>query len=226
MNKRIVWRKVRIWSVDRRMSVMRPPIISRGSGEDLLKEIRAMPSEGKRPLSFQEAYQIFTEAFHRHLRSPDSTLESSSLFHDNMIPWLTEQGYFIQLTGDEYIYEEQRDLKDEASKLDIEDAAACLRFGLDIWESINTLGPRGAEEICECIPDCAFREFWLECISLIKATDCAIGIFKHVEQQFQQGKVSKKYLEASRTILEFAKAWDSGVVDDFFVQGTSLKRVA
>lgn len=73
------------------------------SGWVLLQQIQAMPR--KRPVSVQEGWRMMIQEVHRQVdlgnNEPDIQGHSNWLFA-NTVLWLSQQGYHVELTGDEF----------------------------------------------------------------------------------------------------------------------------
>lgn len=92
------------------------PFVPHESGELFLKQILAMPKEGKTPLNYDEAQWMFGKeslafstsilsglnAWKKYPKIKQQEIKMCQDFIANMVIWLSERGYYIQLQGDEY----------------------------------------------------------------------------------------------------------------------------
>lgn len=101
-SEHIKWKKIKLWSRDRTVSMLLEPCVPYQSGSILLKQLMGMPSSGKTPIPFDTANQVFLEYYHEACLQPGSTKESCQKLFNDMVGWLSRQGYFVTLTGEEY----------------------------------------------------------------------------------------------------------------------------
>jgi hypothetical protein len=87
--------------------VMQDVPLPNRSGELLLQQILRMPREGKSRVSFNYAMTLFTHAMFDHMEDPKGTRESFLQFKDRMVQWISDQGYWVELSGNEFFI--QRD---------------------------------------------------------------------------------------------------------------------
>lgn len=190
----------------------------------LLRQIQSMPKEGRTAISFDEAAAAFEQAFFDFAELPESTRESVQKMSDEWIAWVSSQGYWIELKGNEYGCDEEIDLKEVARSLNVESRDSCLRIGLMMWQAAVEMGPK-AEEIYNCLPEGAFKCFWLETLGTSRWLDVATGIVKSASLQEQQRLVTPVYLGAIGTLLELAEAGESALSPhDFYVDRGMLRR--
>jgi hypothetical protein len=73
-----------------------------GDGALLLEQILTMPRAGKQAIGFDDAAAMFVAHYHTYIESKESTRESVTKLGDQWVQWVTDQGYWIVLKGDEY----------------------------------------------------------------------------------------------------------------------------
>lgn len=72
-----------------------------GSGELLLRQILAMPREGKKKVNLSQANEIaYSYLIDRTVRYVQGF--DCRTFKDHHIKWLSDQGFYIELDGSEY----------------------------------------------------------------------------------------------------------------------------
>lgn len=69
---------------------------------ETLRQVVNMPREGRKPLDYDSACALFANALFMHCQSPESTRGSARAFCRNQMQWLTDQGFYIELTDGEY----------------------------------------------------------------------------------------------------------------------------
>lgn len=93
-----------------------PAFVPHGDGELFLRQILAMPRDGKTPINYDEANLIFGRAYRKwseanthdldtwiaNPRLKQQEIQASKNFLNQMIAWLTVNGYWLQLDGTEY----------------------------------------------------------------------------------------------------------------------------
>jgi hypothetical protein len=77
------------------------PHLPQNSGELLLKQIVEMPKSG-RAISYDEACNLFMHHVLDYLDSPGANREECGRLVNTFVEWVSAQGYWIELRGDEY----------------------------------------------------------------------------------------------------------------------------
>lgn len=94
---KIVWKKVEITSVDGKIELFDPPLWYKG--EEMLQQILSMP-QTKKEIDFTMACNLFLDEIGR--RSSIYPASEVRNFWDNFISWISSQGCYIKLKGNEY----------------------------------------------------------------------------------------------------------------------------
>lgn len=96
----IVWRKFNAISMDgTTRDYCMPPMADRP--EELLHQIMSMPRENKKPLNYDTACNLFAHEFCKRIgvRPPEETRD---FYSNEFANWISQQGFYIELRGDEY----------------------------------------------------------------------------------------------------------------------------
>lgn len=98
----IIWKKIDV--VTNQGKVLKGAgtvMLPFGSGELLLRQILAMPREGKKKINLTQAndiaYAYIIDCAVRYVQGIDG-----KTFENQHIQWLSDQGYWIELDGSEY----------------------------------------------------------------------------------------------------------------------------
>lgn len=105
MSKRIVsWKPVRFLDADGQIAVdpHMPSLIAIAYRGELVDKILAMPRKSSIP--YARAVAMVGERFMQELKAGNAGGErgQSHWFHRNFVEFISEQGYHIELTGDEF----------------------------------------------------------------------------------------------------------------------------
>ena len=79
-----------------------PSLIARAYRGTLIDTILSMPS--KKSISFEAAVNLACDQFHKAADLRKFGYEPGQCFwyHENFVQWISEQGFHIELTGDEF----------------------------------------------------------------------------------------------------------------------------
>lgn len=79
-----------------------PRVLAKVYRGTLLSEILKMPR--KKPISFQDAVNLNGDERHRQIMSGNHGYEPGQAhwLYMNFVKWISDQGYHIELTGDEF----------------------------------------------------------------------------------------------------------------------------
>lgn len=79
-----------------------PALIARAYRGTLIEEILSMPA--KKSISFESAVNLACDEFHKAIDHGRIGRDSghSHWYYKNFIQWISEQGFHIELTGDEF----------------------------------------------------------------------------------------------------------------------------
>lgn len=100
MQTQLVWRKYFSYSKSGKTSGFSEAYLPRSA--EVLREILAMPRGGREAIDYDKANILFFRAYCDQCLDPKTTKSQCDRFLARMIPWLTEQGYYLELRHDEY----------------------------------------------------------------------------------------------------------------------------
>lgn len=98
----IFWRRFRMYSRDRTFSDWCEPSMPDAGGEVYLRQILGMPRRGKKPIDYDMANLMFAEHYIETVMTPGWTREKSAVLANQMVRWISEQGFYIELNHTEY----------------------------------------------------------------------------------------------------------------------------
>lgn len=109
----VVWRKFEARSRQTGLPFEAEPFVPYESGILLLKQILQMPRAERQALDYDEACQLFMQAYHQRPKPSLEALgssgvvwrkaqEDSARFRNSFVEWVSQQGYYIELTHQEY----------------------------------------------------------------------------------------------------------------------------
>lgn len=108
----VIWREFK----GKNMGNPIPPWLPHASGALLLQQVQSMPKEGKQPIRYDNAMNAFgayclkffednhhdLDAWMADRKLMERELAESRELANTFVAWLTQQGYWLELQGDEF----------------------------------------------------------------------------------------------------------------------------